>query len=162
MMRIQALFFFVSVNAFATGTHCTSAEKVAFTCSLASSKVVSVCLLQGQGDAPTSLSYRFGRLGSPEFVFPSSPVNSHQKFRFAHYFRYQVDRSELNFSNADAEYSVFDYFDGEETPSYARGVNVTVNGKDHESRCKGEATSHLIELEKVVPCDTENALASCT
>ena len=55
----------------------------------------------------------------------------------------------------------FDYFDGEEAPTFTRGVNVSVNGKERELRCKGAVVSHLTELQSVVPCDAESALASC-
>ena len=100
-------------------------------------------------------------MGAPELVFPNAPVASPQQFRYAHYSRYQVDRTELRFSNAGVTYTVFDYFDGAEEPAFVRGVNVTVNGKDSALRCKGDVISAFIELEKLVPCDIESALASC-
>ena len=128
---------------------------------LESSKVVSVCLVKGTGKNLPTLWYRFGRLGAPELVFPKSSAGSLRKFRYAHYSRPQVERTELAFSNAGVEYSVFDYYDGEERPMYARGVGVTENGKDRDFRCRAGVISNLIELEKLVPCDAENALASC-
>ena len=143
------------------GTHCTSAETVAFSCSLGASRVVSLCLARQHRDAAPRLSYRIGRLGAAELVYPSSPVDSAQKFRYAHYLRYQVDRTELSFSNAGAEYAVFDYYEGERKPAYSRGVRVTVSGVDHSYRCKGAVASSLLQLEGVVPCDAESALSSC-
>ncbi len=43
----------------------------------------------------------------------------------------------------------------------ARGIGVSVHGKTRELLCRAPAMSNLIELEKMVPCDTENALAAC-
>ena len=134
---------------------------MAFSCSLSAGKVVSLCLAKSPAAKPKALSYRFGRLGAPELVFPESPSGSLARFRYAHYFRYRVDRTELSFSNASAEYSVFDYDDVEEKPEHSRGVRVSANGKDHEFFCRGNVVSNLGTLEKAVPCDAENALASC-
>ncbi len=160
-MRLPALLFLVSANAFAGGTHCARTETVAFSCSLAAGKVVSMCLAKPSVTGTEALSYRFGGLGAPELVFPESSSGSLGRFRYAHYYRYQVDRTELSFSNAGAEYSVFDYYDGEERQKYARGVRVSTNGKDHELLCKGAVVSNLGQLEALVPCDAESALGSC-
>ena len=161
LVRVPALLFLLSANAFAGGTHCAPAETVVFSCVLAADKVVSMCLAKSLAAKPAALSYRFGRLGAPELVFPKSPSGSLERFRYAHYSRYQADRTELSFSNAGAEYSVFDYDDGEEKRKYARGVHVSANGKHHELLCKSGVVSNLSALETVVPCDAENALASC-
>ena len=160
-MRLAALLLLASVDASAFGTHCAPDETIAFSCSVSASKVVSVCLVEGSNRGPFAVSYRFGPLGTPELVFPSSAIGSARKFRYAHYFRYQVDRTELSFSNAGADYTVFDYFDGKDAPTFTRGINVSVNGKERELRCKGAVVSHLTELQSVVPCDAESALASC-
>ncbi|WP_146139315.1 hypothetical protein [Simplicispira suum] len=158
LMRVPTLLLLASTHAFGAGTHCLPHESVAFSCSLAVSKVVSVCFAKASNAKPATLFYRFGRLGAPELVFPESPAGSLQRFRYAHYFRYQVDRTELNFSNAGVEYSVFDDYDGEERPKYARGVRVTANGKEHELLCKRDVASHLKELAALVPCDAESGL----
>ena len=162
-MRVLALLSLsiLFAGACSAGTHCTSAETVAFSCSLSASRVISLCLAKQRGNGAPQLSYRIGRLGSAELVFPSSPADSAQKFRYAHYFRYQVDRTEVSFSNAGTEYAVFDYYEGEEKPAYSRGVRVIVRGVDHELQCKGAVVSRLVQLEAVIPCDTESALSSC-
>ena len=100
-------------------------------------------------------------MGAPELVFPSSPVHSLRKFRFAYYFRDPVERRELNFSNEGVEYRVFDYFDADERPMVVRGVAVADGRKKHEFLCRVGGISNLAELEKLVPCDIENARASC-
>ena len=160
-MRTAALVLLASIDAAAAGTHCLPTETVAFSCAVSASKVVSVCSAQGSGIGPPAVSYRFGRLGAPELVFPSSAVGSAQKFRYAHYSRFQIDRTELNFSSAGADYTVFDYYDGEQTPIFERGVGISMNGTQRGYPCRDAVLSHLIELENVVTCDAENALANC-
>ena len=161
LVRIAALLPLVSANASVAQTHCTPSETVAFSCSLKAAKVVSLCLghAQGQGSAP--LSYRFGRLGKPEFVFPAPSTGTSGTFRYAHYARYQVDRTEVSFSNAGVDHVVFDYREGGPNPSLSRGIRATRNGKDIELNCKGRSVSRLLQLQPLLPCDAENALASC-
>ena len=160
-MRLAALLLLVAAGASQAATHCTATEKVAFSCPLGASRVVSLCMAPSTGPGTPELSYRFGRLGAPELVFPSPPKGSLQRFRYAHYFRYRVDRTEVTFSNAGAEYTVFDYYEGEDKPSYARGVRVGVDGKNRELTCKGAVVSRLVQLGPLLPCDAENALSSC-
>lgn len=158
-MRLPALLILISTNA-AGGTHCAPTETAAFSCRLTNGKVVSLCLARSPSMKPTALTYRFGRVGAPEFVFPTAPDGSLQRFFHAHYFRYQVDRTEVRFVNAGVEYSLFDYYDGEEKPQRARGVRVGPN-EARELLCKGDVVSNLNVLEAVLPCDAESALASC-
>lgn len=150
----------LSASAHPADSHCKPAETVAFSCSLGASRIVSLCLASPRGGAP-QLSYRIGRLGATELVFPDSPIDSARKFRYAHYFRYQVDRTEVSFSTAGAAYAVFDDYEGEEKPSDSRGVRVTVGGVEHDFPCKGAVVSRLQQLEAAVPCDPEDSLASC-
>ena len=148
-------------SALAAGTHCTAAERVIFSCSVARAKVVSLCLAPATVSAGAALSYRFGVLDHPEYVFPATAASSLQQFRYAHYFRYQTDRTEVSFSSAAAGYAVYDYFEGDERPQKSRGVSVTVDGKTRDIACAGAVVSHLVELEKLVPCDQDSALSNC-
>jgi hypothetical protein len=165
MRHYAVLLSFVTANALAAESHCTNQEQTIFSCSIAkSSKVISLCsslkLAKGQG----ALAYRFGPLGKIELEFPSSPTNSLQQFRHAHYSRFQTDRTEVSFSIGKYDYSVFDYYDGEEKFKESRGVrvgNVSGKGKEIVLLCGGEVKSELPKLEGVVPCDTDNALANC-
>ena len=159
--RASVALLFTASTALAAGTHCAPAERVVFSCSLARAKVVSLCLSPASATAPASLVYRFGALGKPELVFPSTAAGSLQQFRYAHYFRYQVDRTQLSFTSNGVEYSVQDFYDGLEKQKHQRGVSVTIGDKDHDFPCVAGVVSRLPELEKIVPCDTDSALASC-
>ncbi len=165
MRHITFLLLILAADAGAAENHCSSQEQVIFSCSiLKSSKVVSICASKKLTKSEGTLVYRFGPLGKPDLEFPSEAKGSPNKFRLAHYFRYQVDRPELSFDNGEFTYTVFDYYDGTENPPYARGVRVSPldgKGKEVELRCSGKITSSLNNLEGIVSCDEENALASC-
>jgi hypothetical protein len=145
----------------AAPTQCQPNERVVFSCALANAKVVSVCLISGNKPTNNELSYRFGKARQPEFSFPSARADSAARFRYAHYFRYQTDRTELSFENDGASYAVYDYYEGDGRPRFARGVRVTAGGAERALTCKGPVISRLEELSDFVPCDTQNALASC-
>ncbi len=165
-MRYPALFaiaFLPWITAHASGTvdQCLHGERVVFSCAVARGRVVSVCRSVRARPADATLVYRFGRPGQPELVFPQSAVGSLQRFRYAHYFRAQVDRSELSFETNAARYAVYDYYEGDQKPARSRGVRVGVDDRDMDLQCVGPVVSRLVELEDVVPCDADNALATC-
>jgi hypothetical protein len=62
------LLFAAGAGQATTSTHCTTNERIVFSCTT-HNKVVSVCAL---GDPAGVLSYRFGPLGRPEISYPSS------------------------------------------------------------------------------------------
>lgn len=149
----------------ANQSHCTDREQTVFSCSIAkSAKIVSLCASGNLTKNDGNLVYRFGPPGKIELEFPSPATNSLQQFRYAHYSRYQTDRTEVSFTIGQFDYSVFDYYDEQAKPKYARGVsvsNVSGNGRDIQIFCGGKVTSELKKLDGIVPCDTDNALASC-
>lgn len=155
----------LAVNARAMESHCSQQEQTIFSCVVAgSSKVISLCASKPLSKEQGALAYRFGQIGKIELEFPSSSQGSLQQFRYAHYSRFQVDRTEVSFSNGNAFYSVFDYYDGEAKPKQSNGVRVSSqNGKGRriELLCREPVESELPRLKEVVPCDTDNALASC-
>jgi hypothetical protein len=108
------------------------------------------------------LQYRFGRAGEIELEFPKGRQNTKGMFRYAHYIRPRVDRSEVTFENDGYEYALFDYYEGEGGPAASeKGVRVTSPGnkpKEVVLRCLGAATSNLGALSEVIPCDKENPL----
>jgi len=165
-MRPLAIFLLLtSTNVVAAQSHCFNHEQVIFSCSIQkSSKVVSLCasktLAKGQG----VLAYRFGVPGKMELQFPASPEGSLQQFRHAHYFRHQIDRTEVSFSVGGFIYSVFDYYDGEEKPTHTRGVRVSNSdeiGRATELLCGRAVKSELQKLAGIIPCDEDNPLSSC-
>ncbi len=141
---------------------CTSDEYTYFMCQTTRSKKwVSVCgakattLRKGNG----ALQYRFGASRSQvELKFPDDANTGRDAIKYAHYFRAQVDRTELTFRHNEAEYTVFDYSEDDK-----RNAGVTValaTGKTIEQRCVKPFRSRLSELDGILKCDTENALNS--
>ncbi|MCU1264723.1 MAG: uncharacterized protein JWM21_1041 [Acidobacteria bacterium] len=106
---------------------CTADEQVIFSCSLKrSAKIVSLCSSKDFAKDSGYLQYRFGLPGKIELKFPKDRKATQQQFRYSHYFRYQVDLTEITFKNDDFEYVVFDNYNGEEkTPISEQGVTVT-------------------------------------
>ena len=134
-----------------------------FSCSVGHShKIVSLCASPNLSADRGSLAYRFGLPGKVELEFPRRGTPSSAKqFRYAHHFGYQVDRTEITFSVGEYSYSLFSYFDGEPKPTTAQGVRVSHGQKESVLSCNGEAAVNFTALEAAVPCDGENALASC-
>ena len=165
MRYLGLLVLGFATGAYATGNHCSPQEQVVFSCAIKKSpKVVSVCASSNLSSSEGTIAYRFGILGKPEFQFPPRTDGSVKSFRFAHYSRYQVERAELSFDSGNFSYTIFDYYEGEEKPPYMRGVRVSPKdgkGKDIELQCSGKVISSLTKVEGVVPCDKENALATC-
>lgn len=94
-------------------------------------------------------------------AFPGEQVQSQKQFRLAHYFRYQVDRSELSFDNAGYGYTLFGSYEGDSKPVIkSTGVIISKAGKQlYELTCAMPFTNRLATLEKVVPGDADNALS---
>lgn len=148
----------------AVPSHCAAEEMPLFSCQIEkSAKVVSVCASRPLSET-SSLAYRFGKPGHIELEYPETSENSLSKFRFAHYFRYQTDRITLSFNIGNYQYTVFDYYEGEEQPPYRRGIDVYDTRQDKQVVsliCRDEVITTIRDLNKLVPCDTESALANC-
>lgn len=163
-MRIAILLLAaLSSSAFAADTHCSKDEQVLLSCQLAkSNKVVSLCASTDLAKDQGSLVYRFGKIGKPEFTFPENPKESLAAFTYSHYFRAQVDRTDISFKNKEVEYQVFDYYDGETKPEYQQGVRVlAADGTETTLLCDKKIDAHLENLRGVIACDTENPLFDC-
>lgn len=148
----------------AVPSHCSAEEMTLFSCQIEqSAKVVSLCASQPLSKA-SALAYRFGKPGNIELEFPKTAGNATAQFRFAHYFRYQVDRKTLAFNIGHYHYMLFDYYEGEENPPYGRGILVTDtrhSDKTVSLLCRDEVVAELPLLNDIVPCDAGNALADC-
>ncbi len=108
------------------------------------------------------LQYRFGKQRKIELVFPKERNQSQKKFRYAHYFRAQVDRTEISFTSEDYEYTIFSYYDGEEKPTMF-DVGLSAGSKNKASKrtslkCKKPYQAKFAVLESAIPCDKDNAL----
>ncbi len=130
---------------------CRAPETAYFSCETGRHKTISLC-----GTLPGDLQYRYGRGTQVELQFPEPASMGPQQLLYAHYSRYQTDRSEVTFSRAGTDYAVFDYT---ENGQRSAGVHVTTaDGNEHEVRCAGSIQGRLQSLGKSLRCDSDNAL----
>ena len=133
------------------GGQCLAGETTYFSCGTAAHKAISLC-----GAVPSALQYRYGKPPKVELQFPDKASDGVKRLLYAHYSRFQTDRSEVTFSRAGVDYAVFD--DTEHGKRRA-GVHITLpDGSEHEVRCAGPIQGHLPALAKSLRCDPDNAL----
>jgi len=90
-------------------TLCQRDEQILFHCSVQEGrKMVSLCGSSQLTATEGYLQYRFGPARKVELEFPRQRGESQKQFRYAHYLRYQVDRTELNFKRDGYTYTLFD------------------------------------------------------
>ena len=130
---------------------CAKDETTYFSCPASNGRSINLC-----GKYAQTLQYRFGKPGRVELAFPARPEEGADAFRYAHYTRFQVDRFELRFDNAGAEYVLFDYMESNRREA---GVGVTQGGKEVRVSCRRPVRSRLGDLEGKLKCDTGSALA---
>jgi hypothetical protein len=140
---------------------CTKDEQIIFSCSLKrSAKIASLCGSRDLAKDRGYLQYRFGLPGKIELEFPKTRQATQQQFHYTHYFRFQVDLTEITFKNDDYEYEIFDNYNGEEKPSRAeQGVTVTplppARPIDASFTCAGKAKADYSKLPDVLGNDQE-------
>jgi hypothetical protein len=133
------------------GSLCHAQETTYFSCGTVRHKTISLC-----GALPSVLQYRYGSAAHLELQFPEQASDGAAQLRYAHYSRFQTDRSEVTFSHTDTGYAVFDY---SENGKRSAGVHATtVDGKEREVRCAGPIQGQLAALGKSLACDSDNAL----
>lgn len=131
---------------------CTASETSFFSCQSASKKWIGVC-----GSAAGAVQYRFGRPGRLELAFPADPAHAPDSLYLTDYARFQVDHSELTFTNDGVEYAVYNYT---ENGKRSAGVRVTpASGKEFDIACVGRVANQLPKLRGVLRCDPDNALS---
>lgn len=86
-------------------THCGPSERVVMSCQV-KKKVLSVCTGPKEG-TPTWLQYRFGPLGKPELIAPTSKTGSLRFFRLDQRTLATGTSSALIFANDTTTYEVF-------------------------------------------------------
>ena len=144
-------------------TLCRPDEQVLFHCPVQGGrKVVSLCGSPQLTATEGYLQYRFGPARKVELEFPRQRDESQKQFRYAHYLRYQVDRTEVSFRRDGHTYTLFDSHEGDTKPSRRlSGVQVDTPGAKKKSvtlSCGKTASSKLPTLDTIVPCDKENTL----
>ena len=145
--------FFHSAYADAT-SHCGESEQIIFSCQIRdSSKVLSLCASKDLSDSSGYLQYRFGKLNEIELEYPADRKDSQKQFLYRHYFRYQVDETEISFVNQGHEYTIYSYYegDGDGTPQQEEGVQVD----DADLQCAGFGNADFAPLEGAVPGEQE-------
>ena len=142
---------------------CRADEQIFFTCPVVrSTKNISLCGSKSLDHRRGYLQYRYGKPGDIELQFPHARANTQLVFRYAHYFRAQVDRTEISFDNQGYRYTIFDYYEGDAKPVIiTAGVRVGKYGArapEIELLCLGNPVRKLGRLETVIPRDPNNAL----
>ena len=146
-----------------TPSLCRVDEQAFFACSIArSTKIVSLCGSRYVDHRRGYVQYRYGKPGALELQFPAARANTQRVFRYADYFRAQVERSEISFDTQDFHYIIFDYYEGDTKPATAiAGVRVSKHGAteaETELQCRGKALNKLGRLKTVIPADADNPL----
>ena len=142
---------------------CRNEEQVIFSCAVAPGvRTVSLCASAALDHRSGYLQYRYGRPGAVKRQFPQARANTQLAFRYAHYFRARVDRTEITFDNDGYRYTVFDYHEGDTKPvTTLAGVRVSKPGAarlETEMLCQGKASSKLGSLATIIPRDPDNPL----
>jgi len=162
MVLVASRSFAGEVQSISQITLCRGEEQIFFSCPVAASaKIVSLCGSKTIDARRGYLQYRFGRGGALELQYPRERANTQRVFRYAHYFRAQVDRTEITFDNQDFRYVVFDYYEGDVRPGIKEaGVRVTRHRSEQETvlKCSDNPISRLGNLESIIPRDMDNPL----
>lgn len=130
-------------------SHCTNSETVVFSCKVRSSpKYISLCSSKSLHASDGYLTYRFGPLGRKELEYPANTDGSIKKFKTSHYFRAQVDRRDISFTNSNVTYDIFSNFEGEESPSHWEGgITIIRAGKSTSGKTLYCASPYIDKLE---------------
>lgn len=133
---------------------CATDEQIIFSCAVKrSAKIVSLCGSRQLTRERGYLQYRFGLPGKVELEFPKDHHATQQQFHYSHYFRFQVDLTEIKFQIEGYEYSIFDDYNGEEKPaSSTQGVTVTAPGKSSDVSfvCRSKPKADYSSLQDVL------------
>jgi len=132
-------------------TLCDDTEKVVFSCQLKNAKMVALCGSSKFTKTQGYLQYRFGLPGKVELEYPQQRSNFQKVFHYSHYFRAQVDLTEITFSANGYTYTVFSNYNGEEKPAISdQGVKVTpTNKKEVSYGCRSKAKADFGDLSDV-------------
>ncbi|MDP2077957.1 MAG: hypothetical protein Q8J85_07890 [Sulfuricurvum sp.] len=123
-VAISIAFTIANTQLVASTSHCNANENVVFSCNTGK-KVVSVCASKNIGPKTGYLQYRFGKIGSPEALIPSSPES----------FRSSVTGSSgcgasctdvVTFRNGDFSYSIVNHQQDYELQVSKKNKNIAV------------------------------------
>ena len=136
------------------GSLCEKDEKIVFSCSFRKpAKMVSLCSSKELTKERGYLQYRFGLPGKIELEFPKQREQTQNEFKYSHYFRAQVDLTEISFAQDGHQYAIFDDYNGEEKAArHEQGIKITPpNGKEVTLTCRGKAKAQYGDLAEAFP-----------
>ena len=136
------------------GSLCESTEKIVFSCTVGkTAKLVSLCSSQELTKDRGYLQYRFGTPGKIELEFPNQREQTQSAFKYSHYFRAQIDRTEISFASGGYQYAIFDDYNGEQKPAqHEQGIQITPPiGNVINLNCRGKAKAQYGDLAEVFP-----------
>lgn len=134
-------------------TLCTGEDWVVFNAtSDRTGKIVSVCMMEGDHTTPGHLTYRYGRPGQPELVYPESATGSVKRFTIRRYTRPQTTHLKFEFTDRGFNHEILDGGEGAETYAELRVVRIS-DGTVVASHPLTPDTKHLslMALENIVP-----------
>jgi heat shock protein HslJ len=132
---------------------CEQGEQIVFSCPLKRpAKIVSLCASPDLERNRGYLQYRFGVPRRIELEFPETRQSTQERFDYQHYFRYQVDLTEINFSIEGNRYQIFDAYNGEEKPRVIQyGVTITPPTRESVSyHCRTKPKADYSKLADVL------------
>ncbi len=134
-------------------TLCAGEDWVVFNAtSNTNGKIVSICMTEGDNSTPSHLTYRFGRPGAVELVYPASGASWSEKFTYRRYTRPGTTYLKLEFTNNGYNYEVLEGYDeneGQYTGLRAVRVDDGEIVTEHQLTPATESLS-LMELENLV------------
>jgi hypothetical protein len=137
------------------GSLCEGDEKIVFSCAVGKqAKIVSLCSSKELTKDKGYLRYRFGLPGKIELEYPKDGERPHEAFKYSHYFRAQVDETEISFSLNGYDYAIFDDYNGEIKPVHnSQGIRIMPpnNGEEVTLNCRGRAKAQYGDLGEVFP-----------
>jgi len=137
------------------GSLCERDEKIVFNCTVGKQpKTISLCSSKRLTKEQGYLQYRFGLPGKIELEYPNERQRPQDAFKYSHYFRAQVDSTEISFTSNGYEYAIVDDYNGEEKPAqHQQGITITPpnNGKAVTLNCTGRANAQYGDLAAVFP-----------
>jgi len=138
-IRATILLLTIAVAASsATPSHCTPTEQVVFNCQIQGlKKLLSLCASGDFGKTSGYLQYRFGQPEKVELEFPQERTRTQDQFPYEHDYRFQVDRTEISFSNHGHEYTIYSYYEGDGPGEPLQSEGIVVG--DVDLPCTGRA-----------------------
>lgn len=132
---------------------CEKSEVVIFSCTIKKpAKIVSLCSSVNVTKEQGYVVYRFGLPGKIELEFPKTLSGTQALFKYSHYFRAQVDETEISFNSEGYKYAIFDDYYGDQNPAiHQQGVRVNApDDKETTLICSGRAKANYSNLGDVL------------